>query len=126
MTREEAIRILDPETTGEALAEIEYYNGFSGKKAAVHAVSDACVLAVSALREQEKQRWISVDDMLPEKAGTYFVVTKTGAVTYARFYPEHDLKDYKGEVFGHEKGSFQSNRKVLFWMPLPKPPKEEN
>lgn len=41
MTREEAIRILDPDTTGEALAEIEYYGGFSGKAAAVQAVSDA-------------------------------------------------------------------------------------
>ena len=55
MTIEEAIRILDPETTGQALAEIEYYNGFSGKKAAVHAVSDACILAVAALREQEER-----------------------------------------------------------------------
>ena len=55
MTREEAIRILDPETTGEALAEIEYYNGFSGKTAAVQAVSDACILAVAALREQEER-----------------------------------------------------------------------
>ena len=55
MTREEAIRILDPETTGEALAEIEYYNGFGGKTAAVQAVSDACVLAVAALREQEER-----------------------------------------------------------------------
>ena len=53
MTREEAIRILDPETTGEALAEIEYYGGFSGRTAAVQAVSDACILAVAALREQE-------------------------------------------------------------------------
>ena len=126
MTREEAIRILDPETTGEALAEIEYYNGFSGKTAAVQAVSDACILAAAALREQEERRWIPVTERLPEKAGTYFVVTKTGAVTYARFYPEHDLKDYKGEVFGHEKGSFQSNRKVLFWMLLPEPPKEDS
>ena len=55
MTREEAIRILNPETTGEALAEIEYYNGFSGKTAAVQAVSDACILAVAALREQEER-----------------------------------------------------------------------
>ena len=55
MTREEAIRILDPETTAEALAEIEYYNGFNGKAAAVQAVSDACVLAVAALREQEER-----------------------------------------------------------------------
>ena len=55
MTREEAIRILDPETTGEAIAEIEYYGGFNGKTAAVQAVSDACVLAVAALREQEER-----------------------------------------------------------------------
>ena len=34
MTREEAIRILDPETTGEAISEIEYYGGFSGRTAA--------------------------------------------------------------------------------------------
>ena len=60
MTVDEAIRILDPETTAEALAEIEYYNGFTGKTAAVQAVSDACVLAVAALREQEERRWIPV------------------------------------------------------------------
>lgn len=41
MEREEAIRILDPVTTGEALEGIEYYNGFTGKTAAVQAVSDA-------------------------------------------------------------------------------------
>ena len=66
MTREEAIRILDPVTTGEALAEIEYYNGFSGKTAAVQAVSDACVLAVAALREQGERRWIPVTESLPK------------------------------------------------------------
>ena len=41
MTREEAIRILDPDTTGEAISEIEYYGGFSGRTAVVQAVSDA-------------------------------------------------------------------------------------
>lgn len=66
MTREEAIRILDPETTGEAISEIEYYGGFSGRTAAVQAVSDACVLAVAALREQEQRRWIPVTERLPE------------------------------------------------------------
>lgn len=53
MTRQEAIRILDPETTAEALAEIEYYAGFRGKEALTKAVDDACILAVAALREQE-------------------------------------------------------------------------
>ena len=62
MTREEAIRILDPETTGEAISEIEYYGGFSGRTAVVQAVSDACILAVAALREQEKLRWIPMPE----------------------------------------------------------------
>lgn len=66
MTREEAIRILDPETTEEALAEIEYYNGFNGKTAAVQAVSDACVLAVAALREQGERQWIPVTARIRE------------------------------------------------------------
>lgn len=55
MTREEAIRILDPETTGETLAEIEYYGGFSGRTKAAQALYDACILAVAALREQEER-----------------------------------------------------------------------
>lgn len=55
MTREEAIRILDPETTAEALAEIEYYGGFRGEEAVSKAVDDACTLAVAALRAQAQQ-----------------------------------------------------------------------
>ena len=55
MTREEAIRILDPETTGEALAEIEYYGGFRGRMKAARALYDACILAVAALREQDER-----------------------------------------------------------------------
>lgn len=51
MTREEAIRILDPATTIEALAEIEYYAGFSGQKAKVAACDEACEIAVAAMRE---------------------------------------------------------------------------
>lgn len=66
MTGEEAIRILDPETTGEAMSEIEYYGGFSGRAAVVQAVLDACVLAVAAIREQKERRWIPVAERLPE------------------------------------------------------------
>ena len=55
MTREEAIRILDPETMGETLAEIEYYGGFRGRMKAANALYDACVMALSAIREQEER-----------------------------------------------------------------------
>ena len=66
MTSQEAIRILDPETTVEALAEIEYYAGFRGEESVKKAVYDACILAVAALREQEQRRWIPVTDRSPE------------------------------------------------------------
>ena len=59
MTIQEAILILDPETTIEALAEIEYYAGFSGKKAKIHAVDEACEIAVETMRrylELEKKK----------------------------------------------------------------------
>lgn len=74
MTIEEAIRILDPETTAEALAEIEYYCGFSGRTAAVQAVEDACILAVDALREQEQREnvWHDAKDNPPQKPGLYY------------------------------------------------------
>lgn len=55
MTREQAIRILDPETTAEALAEIEYYGGFRGRMKAARALYDACIMAVAALREQAQR-----------------------------------------------------------------------
>ena len=32
MTKEQAVRILDPETSLEAYAETEYYGGFAGLK----------------------------------------------------------------------------------------------
>ena len=51
MTKEEAARILDPATTVEALAEIEYYAGFSGQIAKIQACNVACEIAAAVLRE---------------------------------------------------------------------------
>ena len=86
--------------------------------------ADAMETQQKRIAELEAQnRWIPVTERLPEREGSYFVVTKTGAVTFARFYPERDLRDYRGRVFGHEPGQFQSNRKVSHWMPLPEAPK---
>lgn len=112
MTREEAIKILDPETTGEALAEIEYYNGFSGKTAAVQAVSDACVLAVAALREQLDRRWIPASEP-PKDSEPVLVCTKHRKPFKARYLTERKRWDVSGSVV------------ITHWMPLPEPPKED-
>lgn len=119
MTREEAIRILDPKTSAEALAEIEYYNGFTGKTAAVQAVSDACVLAVAALREQEERRWIPVSDPPIEK-GCYFVTVKhwyDGLPVAREAY-------WNGADWLSCERKLEITPRVTHWMPLPEPPKE--
>lgn len=50
----EAIRILDPDTTADALSEIEYYAGFSGHRAKTMACDEACKIAVAAMRAQKE------------------------------------------------------------------------
>ena len=59
MTYEEAMKILHPNTTLTALAEVEYYGGFNGKEAKIKAVEEACLLACQALEKQipKKPYW---------------------------------------------------------------------
>lgn len=52
MTYEEAMKILHPDTTLTALAEVEYYGGFNGQEAKIKAVEEACLLACEALEKQ--------------------------------------------------------------------------
>ena len=54
MTKEEAARILDPETSREALAGIEYYGGFRGEAAVLEAAKEARRVAAEVLRETRK------------------------------------------------------------------------
>lgn len=52
MKTKEAIRLLHPDTTAEAIAEIEYKHGFQGKQAAINKINKACELACKALEKQ--------------------------------------------------------------------------
>lgn len=117
MTREEAIRILDPETTVEALAKIEYYAGFNGDSAVKKAVDDACILAVAALREQEQRLWIPVTDSLPENIANRVLVVceRSNGVFYAHYEKPFWINLETDKPFIST---------VTHWMPLPEPPKE--
>lgn len=69
MTAAEAKRIMHPDTTAEALAEIEYYDGFSGKNAKVAVVDEACLVACAALDKQ-----IPKKPVIQMKSGKYGIV----------------------------------------------------
>ena len=65
--------------------------------------------------------WVSVEDELPARDGIYLVYTTRGSVTTAHFYAEKIFRDdYK------RKASWQGNRNVTHWMPLPAPPGKDN
>lgn len=51
MKIEEALRILHPDTTSEALSEVEYFGGFESKEKVLDAVNSACLLACSELQK---------------------------------------------------------------------------
>ena len=52
MTVQEAIKILNPETSADALSEIEYYGGFSGNMAQIQAIIDASLVAIGCMEKQ--------------------------------------------------------------------------
>lgn len=131
MTREEAIRILDPETTGEALAEIEYYGGFSGRTAAVQAVEDACILAVAALREKEERRWIPVTERLPKLIPSYAGTAYSEAVNVLTSGKKVLTAIWDGTDFIADAEFWDAEgEEITHWtpvlLPLPEPPKEDS
>lgn len=81
--------------------------------------------AISALEEQDKYRWIPVEERLPEKEGVYIVTfavdEKVRAVGYGCC-----RKDVLGEDIGFGwydlcSGTYFSDKAFIAWMPLPEP-----
>ena len=54
MTINQVIRILDPATTAEELATIEYYGGRHGREKMVAACDEACRVAVGIMRKYQE------------------------------------------------------------------------
>ena len=129
MTREEAAKILDPETTLDTYAKISYYGGFEGENVWQDAVNEACRMGAEALRAldaQEKQEsfgeWISVKDGLPEP-----FVSVLGYMPDAAPFPEvrecYCTGDSDKKFF---VPALSERHEISHWAELPKPPKEEH
>lgn len=55
MTINQAIRILDPATTAEELAAIEYYGGLHGREKMVAACDEACRVVVGIMQKYQEE-----------------------------------------------------------------------
>ena len=91
--------------------KIQYYDDEQGFEIAYKVDIDALPTLTPP------NEWVSVEDELPARDGIYLVYTTRGSVTTAHFYAEKIFRDdYK------RKASWQGNRNVTHWMPLPTPP----
>ncbi len=71
MSIEEAIRILDPETSADAIAEIEYYAGFNRDKP-IEKVNEACAIACDVMKRYLKLLHKLIDSIQPKRKIQYY------------------------------------------------------
>ena len=109
MTIDEAIRILDPETSKEALLPYAYDSHQRRK-----VVDEACRVAVDELR---KRQWISVEDRLPENNNT--VIVSDGNAVDLGFYDP-----VVGTWWSKQTLAAYCLDYIEYWQPMPEPPKE--
>lgn len=113
MTIEEAIRILDPETTNEELEKRsekgDWFRQFEIKFNAEQKI----------INELRKRQWISVKDRLPEPAENVLIFTDYhgGCVDIGRYVLQGNLPFWA-------RGGAEIKDNVTHWQPLPEPPKE--
>lgn len=61
MTVEQAIAVLDPETSRAALHGYQYYGGFCGKEARLKACEQACRIAAAVMRKEVSRQRLEAD-----------------------------------------------------------------
>ena len=74
---------------------------------------------VQEVAEEYNGGWISVNDRLPDKAGSYLVIGKSGGATVTRWYMPSEF--YPEGHFGGNSSDY-----IRYWMPRPEPPKERD
>ena len=74
---------------------------------------------VQEVAEEYNGGWISVKDRLPDKAGSYLVIGKSGGATVTRWYMPSEF--YPEGHFGGNSTDY-----IRYWMPRPEPPKERD
>ncbi len=88
-----------------------------------HKAMEACDVAISAL---SRDRWISVEEGLPEKYGDYMILWKPKSYRTKKLF--YEITEYEdGEWIGKiPQSEPYGGYEVFYWRELPaEPPKEE-
>ena len=109
-----------------------YYNGDGTRyEEAADAIEELQRLNAEITKRElklrmQKPRWISIEEWLPEKAKeVYWCFTDAGAMCECRWTNDR-FGMGASENWGWNIMDVPQYQQVTHWMPLPKPPKEEN
>lgn len=135
MTNDEAIRILDPETSHNAL--VEMMGGTWNQPRAMELLQEAQSMGLQALREKQTGGWIPVRDRLPEETDIYLVNIhqkneesgETGDFVITAWYQKNSLLFTPKEIGWTLLNEWYDltpmmREYISHWQPLPEPPKE--
>lgn len=141
MTIDEAIKILDPTTSAEALAEIALRGELSENRTLVTVCEEACLIAVEALR---RSRWIPCSERLPEEIVPVNVVwvnhspppyyanikdvPQSGTAIYCDdwYWYSSVCEDLLSEYGVNDADLVEKGIEITHWQPLPELPRKEN
>ena len=99
--------------------EESYINCFNEGDYKFNNAIDKAKEIVQEVAEEYNGGWISVKDRLPDKAGSYLVIGKSGGATVTRWYMPSEF--YPEGHFGGNSTDY-----IRYWMPRPEPPKERD
>lgn len=118
MTREAAISLLEDEIIRCRMAP--KINGCQMTEEWQRTI-EVCEIAIDAIREQEERRWISVNERMPEKDGSFMCTYKFNSNSEMQFVG--DIYYFASDKYPHWQHE-SAGVIVTHWMPLPEPPKE--
>lgn len=122
MTREEAIKILDPETSKEAIMEM--MGGKWDQSKGLGLITEAQLLGLHALRETQDNGWIAVRDLLPETG--IEVLAFAMRPRNGKEYPVISIGTRQNNIILVDDSGWYGEELycATHWRPLPDPPAE--